>query len=238
MDQVASELATYLLRQLNEQVLPLSSRLCVGISGAPGSGKTTLSARIQFHVNALYNASHPDPSVAVGIVVPLDGWHLPRSTLDQFPDPKLAHARRGAHWTFDAKGYVSFIERLRKPISAEDVMAPSFSHSLKDPVFDDVVIRPQHRIVIIEGLYVFLKIDPWVKAATSLHERWFLATDPEQGKQRLCKRHVETGVAANWEEAVWRADTNDIPNGTFVKDNMLNPTRWIWNIEDPLMQVV
>ena len=166
----------------------------------------------------------------MGIVVPLDGWHLTRSTLDTFPDPKLAHDRRGAHWTFDGdfiivilvkklaeivregNGYVSFIERLRMPISAEDVTAPSFSHSLKDPVFNDVVVRPQHRIVIVEGLYVFLGIDPWIKAARSLDERWFVTTDAKLGKQRLCKRHVETGVAADWEEAVWRADNNDIPS--------------------------
>ena len=34
-------------------------------------------------------------------MVPLDGWHLPRHTLDTFPDPKLAYDRRGSYWTFD-----------------------------------------------------------------------------------------------------------------------------------------
>lgn len=131
--------------------------------------------------------------------------------------------------------------------------APSFSHSLKDPIFDDVVVRPHHRIVIIEGLYVFLGTDPWVKAATSLDERWFITGDAEEGKQRLCKRHVETGVAADWEEAVWRAETNDIPSkpsyatqaillmtanlsdGLFVEANMLAPTKRIFNVEDPCL---
>jgi len=32
------------------------------------------------------------------------------------------------------------------------------------------------------------------------------------GKERLCKRHVETGVAESWEEAIWRAENNDIPS--------------------------
>ena len=90
--------------------------------------------------------------------------------------------------------------------------APSFSHARKDPVFDDIVVRPQHRIVIIEGLYVFLGIEPWVRAANLLDERWFVTVDAQKGKQRLCTRHVETGVAADWEEAVWRADNNDIPS--------------------------
>lgn len=107
---------------------------------------------------------------------------------------------------------MSFIERLRRPISADDVTAPSFSHSLKDPIFDDVIVRPHHRIVIIEGLYVFLATDPWVEAASSLDERWFVTCDAQQGKQRLCRRHVETGVAADWEEALWRAENNDIPS--------------------------
>lgn len=113
------------------------------------------------------------------------------------------------------EGYVSFLERLRDTqvmLTNGIVTAPSFSHSLKDPVMDDVVIRPHHRIVIIEGLYVFLNIQPWIKAGRSLDERWFVRVDPVQGKERLCHRHVETGVAGSWEEAVWRAESNDIPS--------------------------
>jgi hypothetical protein len=165
---------------------------------------------------------------------------------------RLLHLiRRVIETLREGSGYVSFIERLRKPISVEDVTAPSFSHSLKDPVFDDVIVRPQHRIVIIEGLYVFLGIDPWVTAARSLDERWFVTAGVEQGRQRLCRRHVETGVAADWEEAVWRADNNDIPSeprlklgyslndgklyvdGEFVEANMLTPTRRIFSLDDP-----
>lgn len=118
---------------------------------------------------------------------------------------------------FESKGdgYVSFLERLRDPQAILDndiVTAPSFSHALKDPVMDDIAIHPHHRIVIIEGLYVFLDIEPWIKAGRSLDERWFLRVDPVQGKERLCQRHVETGVAGSWEEAVWRAENNDIPS--------------------------
>ncbi|GJJ13837.1 hypothetical protein Clacol_008094 [Clathrus columnatus] len=211
MDHVALELAMYLLKRLKEQV------------------------KIEFHVNRLHKSSHPEAQNSVGIVVPLDGWHFPRSTLDTFPDPKLAYDRRGAHWTFNGGGYVSFVERLRDPQAMLDngiVTAPSFSHSLKDPVMDDIVIHPHHRIVIIEGLYVFLNIEPWIKAGRTLDERWFLRVDPVQGKERLCKRHVETGVAGSWEEAIWRAENNDIPNGKFIEANMLPPTREIPNKED------
>jgi len=230
---VALELAADLVQRLGS--LSPSSRLCVGISGAAGAGKTTLSAQIVYHVNAMCIASKADE---MGIVVPLDGWHLPRSILDKFPDPKLAHDRRGAHWTFDGEGYVSFVQQLCKPIPEGgdgEVTAPSFSHSLKDPVFNDVVVRPRHRIVLIEGLYVFLGIDPWVKAARLLDERWFVHAEADQGRQRLCKRHVETGVASSWEEALWRADNNDIPNGAFVEANMLTPTRRILSVEDPTL---
>lgn len=178
-------------------------------------------------MNQLYKTSQPTAYEPVATVVPLDGWHLTRSILETFPDPKLARDRRGAHWTFDGKAYVTFIEQLRKPISREDVLAPSFSHALKDPVEDDILIKPHHRIVIIEGLYVFLGIDPWRTAGNSLDERWFVTIDPIVGKERLCKRHVETGVAECWEEAVWRAVNNDIPNGAFIQENMLPPTKVI-----------
>lgn len=128
------------------------------------------------------------------------------------PDPKLAYDRRGAHWTFDPQGYVSFIRRLREPISPDSttaITAPSFDHALKDPCPDAVTILPEHRIIIIEGLYSFLSIPPWVTAGVLLDERWLVELDPEVAFNRLVKRHVTSGVAQDLEEARRRAVEND-----------------------------
>lgn len=192
----------------------------------------------------------------------MDGWHLTRAQLDAFPDAKLAHDRRGAHWTFDGDSYVAFVRELRRPVSEvttrEDsvIYAPSFSHELKDPTPKAVAIYPHHRLVVIEGLYPFLSIEPWVEAGKLLDERWWVEISEEEAKARLVLRHVLAGVAKDLEEAEWRATENDapsefsvyvllqltadykIPDGRFVKEHLLEATRIIHSVEDPVLKAV
>jgi pantothenate kinase len=153
---------------------------------------------------------------AGAILVGLDGWHLTRAQLDIFPDPKLAHDRRGIHWTFDGPAYVSFVRTLRKDLTPTSsiITAPSFDHALKDPAPHAISIHPHHRIVLIEGLYTFLSIDPWNEAGLLLDERWFIRVDIEEAQRRLVKRHVVSGVAKNLEEAIWRSKENDMPSAS------------------------
>jgi len=208
----------------------------VGIAGIPASGKSTLAVLVVNKTNQLLDESrrHSDsdsertsaaPSStsvksAKAVLVGLDGWHLTRAQLDAMPDPKLAHDRRGSHWTFDAHGYVSFIRKLREPLlpgttTTTTITAPSFDHAVKDPCPHAVTILPEHRIVVIEGLYTFLSIPPWVEAGKLLDERWLVELDPTVASDRLVKRHVTSGVAKDLEEALWRAAENDTPSLSF-----------------------
>ncbi|KLO08167.1 P-loop containing nucleoside triphosphate hydrolase protein [Schizopora paradoxa] len=228
--------------------LPSNARLLVGISGIPASGKSTFADRVVRRCNELLlEVGGHSKAILVG----LDGWHLTRAQLDAFPDSKLAHDRRGAHWTFDGSGYTSFVTALKAPLlsptpgativdndsggepeAVTSIFAPSFDHAVKDPSPDSVQIDPHHRIVLIEGLYTFLAIDPWKQAGEMLDERWFIEVDFEEAAKRLVKRHVVTGVARDMEEAVWRSETNDMPNGRFIIENNLKPTRTISSIPD------
>ena len=185
----------------------------------PASGKSTLARLIVDDVNRQLSTGSKSNDVAV--LVGLDGWHLTRAQLDAFPDPQLAHARRGAHWTFDGPGYVEFIRSIKNAASVSSVQsetqdgviyAPSFLHAIKDPSPDSVAIHPHHRLVIIEGLYTFLSIEPWVEAGLALDERWWVEISEEDAETRLVPRHVETGVAKDLEEAIWRARENDAPS--------------------------
>ena len=162
---------------------------------------------------------------SMALLVGLDGWHLSRVQLDALPDPKLAHDRRGIHWTFDATGYVAFVRALRQRLTATTglITAPSFDHSLKDPTFDDISIHPHDRIVIIEGLYTFLSIAPWNEAGLLLDERWLLEVDVHEAQERIVKRHVATGVAENTQEAIRRAEENDMPSGSSPIDIIVWP---------------
>ncbi|KAG6885507.1 hypothetical protein C0993_000757 [Termitomyces sp. T159_Od127] len=234
MDQETLKLARILVEKLAKYALDVT-QTGLGISGVPASGKSTFSELLTTHVNNLLTSAGYSSSSA--LLIGMDGWHLSRAQLDEFPDPKLAHDRRGSHWTFDALGYVSFIRSLRGPLTPHTLVltAPSFDHALKDPTYDDIIIRPYHRIVVIEGLYTLLSIPPWNEAGHLLDERWHLDVGIDECRQRLIKRHVATGVAKDIEEAIWRAEENDIPNGRFVIANMLKPTRSIRSIEDPFL---
>ena len=43
----------------------------------------------------------------------MDGFHLTKAQLEVMPDPAYAFARRGAPFTFDAKGLVHTLSRLK-----------------------------------------------------------------------------------------------------------------------------
>ena len=45
-----------------------------------------------------------------------------------------------------------------------------------------------------------------------LDERWFLKVDIDEAQRRLVKRHVLTGVTKDMDEAIWRAEQNDMPS--------------------------
>jgi pantothenate kinase len=189
--------------------VPPSERLIIGLCGIPASGKSSLAQGIVKRVNQI---SANGGSSEIAIYIGLDGWHLSRSTLARLPDPHEAFARRGAHWTFSATGYLDFVSKLRAPIADSPIHAPSFSHALKDPVEDDLEVTSFHRVVLIEGLYVFLNVEPWSVAGHLLDERWLLEVDVEVARERLVQRHLKSGVTDNLEDALLRARDNDTPS--------------------------
>lgn len=42
-----------------------------------------------------------------------EGFHYYRKELDEMEDPEEAHAKRGAHWTFNASEFVNAVRQLR-----------------------------------------------------------------------------------------------------------------------------
>lgn len=84
----------------------------------------------------------------------MDGYHYTRAQLDAMPDPALAHARRGAEFTFDGEAFLALIRRLKEPLTGPTtptIFAPSFDHAIKDPKENDIAVEPTHRIVVLEG---------------------------------------------------------------------------------------
>ncbi|TDL22360.1 P-loop containing nucleoside triphosphate hydrolase protein [Rickenella mellea] len=249
MDQTALELAGYLIERLERT--PSDARILVGLAGVPAGGKSTLAGLIVTHANKLLQQPQflGEESKAYGataVAVGIDGWHLTRAQLDSLPDPQRAHKCRGSHWTFDALGYASFVATLRAPLpppkaaSSESqesaklplpvLTAPAWDHSVKDPIKDGITVRPTDRIVILEGLYAFFTMEPWVQAGEVLNERWLIDVDPDEATRRIILRHFKTGITQSIEEATLRAEGFDRATGRVVLGNSLQPTRRIRSI--------
>ncbi|KAF8599228.1 P-loop containing nucleoside triphosphate hydrolase protein [Ceratobasidium sp. AG-I] len=230
MDAIADMLATDLLDKLRS--LPPERRLLIGICGIPASGKTTLA----FNIVKKLNVSQSEVAVCIG----LDGWHFSRAELDKFDNVKEAYDRRGAAFTFDSVAYVKFITALRQspshsvspPPQTHLLYAPTFDHALKDPTPNALLILPSHRIIIIEGIYTFIDTPAWRAASEALDERWLVEVDISEATRRLVQRHVATGITKDSNEGLRRAQNNDMPNGQWVLDNMMEPTRRIQSVTE------
>ncbi|MEH1012792.1 nucleoside/nucleotide kinase family protein [Micromonospora sp. CPCC 206060] len=172
-------------------------RQLLGIAGAPGAGKSSLAERI---VAAVGPAAR---------LVPMDGFHLAQVELRRLGRIE----RKGAVDTFDANGYVSLLRRLHR-LEPTTVYAPEFRRDLEEPVAGAIPIPPSVRLVVTEGNYLLLPIDPWDEVRSLLHEAWFLDLDAGDRLRRLTERHVAYGRSLAEAEA-W-ARGSDEANATLV----------------------
>ncbi|KAK6937603.1 Phosphoribulokinase/uridine kinase [Dillenia turbinata] len=188
----------------------------IGLAGSPGAGKSTLASEVVKRVNKLWPQKTPslDSQVKqpdVAIAIPMDGFHLYRHQLDAMDNPKEAHARRGAPWTFDPTRLLQCLQALR---SQGSVYVPSFDHGIGDPVEDDIFVSLQHKVVIVEGNYLLLEEGVWKEVQAIFNEKWFIEVDIDTAMERVRKRHISTGKPP--ELAKWRIEYNDRPNAELV----------------------
>ncbi|KAK3136938.1 hypothetical protein QOZ80_5BG0445370 [Eleusine coracana subsp. coracana] len=221
MDEVYDALAEHLLSVM-EKIEHVDSKYIVGVAGPPGAGKSTVASEIVRRVNVLWSQKHAKrtallPIEEIAAMLPMDGFHLYRSQLDAMEDPKEAHARRGAPWTFNPSLLLKCLETLRTEGS---VCAPSFDHGVGDPVENDISVKPQHKIVIVEGNYLLLDEDVWSEIRELFDEKWFIDVDIDVSMQRVLKRHIATGKEPD--VAAWRISYNDRPNAELIMQSRKN----------------
>ena len=171
-------------------------RALVALAGAPGSGKSTLSAAL---AQALGEGA---------AVMPMDGYHLDNAILDARGD----RPRKGAPWTFDVAGLARDLARLR----ADDgpVLVPVFDRALDLSRAAAREIGPKVRIVIVEGNYLLLDQAPWDGLAPFWDVTLALDVPEDVLRSRLIARWLEHGHDPAAAEA--RALANDLPNAQTV----------------------
>lgn len=182
----------------------------LGVTGAPGAGKSTLAA-------ALVRAG-----VAVA-TVPMDGFHYADVELER----RGLRDRKGAPETFDAPGYAALLRRVAA--GEPDLVAPMFERDLEQPLAGALHVPPTGAVVT-EGNYLLLDDARWREVRDAVGVVWHVRVDDTLRRERLLARHVRHGKSPA-EAAAWVAGVDD-PDARLVEaaadraDAIVDLTGW------------
>lgn len=152
-------------------------RRLLGITGPPGSGKSSLAELLLQELGER------------AVLVPMDGFHLAEAELRRLGRLE----RKGARDTFDGYGYVALLRRLAAPRPGETVYAPAFDRALEEPVAGSVPVPPDTPLVLTEGNYLLDTEQPWAQVRPLLDEAWYVDLDGGERRRRLVARHRSFG---------------------------------------------
>lgn len=183
-------------------LLDRPGRVLLGVTGAPGAGKSTLTETVMSHLSAEMGPE------AVGHL-PMDGFHLADVQLDRLG----RRNRKGAPDTFDVDGYVAALRRLHDEPD-RTLFVPGFERDLEQPIAAAIAIPPSARLVVTEGNYLLLPDGGWERVRPLLAEVWHVEVDDDVRRERLVRRHEQFGKSPDAARA-WAAHVDE-PNARLI----------------------
>ncbi len=188
------------ITHLKERILSVPlvhGRRIVAISGAPASGKSTLSAILAEEI----------PNACV---VPMDGFHRSNDDLERHG----LLSRKGAPQTFDVTGFLDVVRALN---GEGEVGFPTFDRNLDCVIENGGVVRKSDTTVLVEGNYLLLKLPPWSEGNLMWALSIFIHVPRSILKKRLIERWQKHGHSP--EEAENRVVQNDMRNANLIVEN-------------------
>lgn len=173
-------------------------RRILGVTGAPGAGKSTVTAALLEGLG--------DRAVVVG----MDGFHLANVELLRLG----RRQHKGAPDTFDVQGYIALLSRLASQTEGT-VYAPLFDRSIEESIGSAVAVDADTPLVITEGNYLLHDALGWDAVRPLLDEVWFVDVDAVERRRRLVSRRVGHGHTAS-EANAWVRDVDE-PNAVLVE---------------------
>lgn len=174
------------------------ARLLVAVAGPPGAGKSTLADRLN---EILAERGHRSA------VLPMDGFHLDNTILDQRGDLP----RKGAPHTFDVRGLGDLLRAVK---AGGEVFVPVFDRDRELAIAAARCIAADDRIVIAEGNYLLLEQGRWASLADLFDLTVMVAPPIEELERRLVARWIHYGLTPA--QIDQKIHGNDLPNGRLV----------------------
>jgi pantothenate kinase len=181
-------------------------RVLLGLTGAPGAGKSTVAEQL---VGALDGDA---------MLVGLDGFHLADDELRRMGRWQC----KGAVDTFDAAGYVHLLRRLRardEPV----VYAPRFDRSLEESIGSAVPVPSEVPLIVTEGNYLLVDTGPWASVRGLLDACWYVEPGDDVRLERLVARHQRFGRSLD--EARQRSYGTDETNAELIGSTKVRADR-------------
>lgn len=178
------------------------SRYLLGITGCPGSGKSTFADRLVETVNQRLEC-------AAAAVIPMDGFHFRNAVLEA----RGLRLVKGSPATFDVPGFIDLLRKLRASPPV-DVPIPLYDRTRHEPVADATTIGAKVKLIVVEGNYLLLDTAPWDAVRPLLDAVWFLDMPVELAMARVRKRHIAGG--SDEKLADEKIAANDQPNAELV----------------------